>query len=361
MNIIIDAFEYTSNYTGVGRFIKNILEHLPKIDKENNYTALLREDQTINEKVKKVIIPSKISHTKWENSVVINFLKKNPQSLFFSPNHSLPFRIKNKAFMTIHDVSWKACKKDFSLKEAFTRDIRTKISIKKALNILTVSDFSKQEIERFYPQSKGKVKAIKHGIENHFKRPDKVVMDKFMSKYKINPNNFIIGYLGTLMPRRHLKELAMAFTEFNKKFKNSQLIIIGNSTYKEDINSLFHHKSIIRIKRLEEEMIIPFYSSLNLFAYLSSYEGFGFPPLEALCCETPVLLLKGSSLSEIYKDYGYFIDNAKVETIRNKLISIHENLNQSKKYLDKFKEEKQIFSWEQTARKYLDIINSIKN
>jgi len=113
---------------------------------------------------------------------------------------------------------------------------------------------------------------------------------------------------------------------------------------------------------LEDSEINAFYSSLNLFAYISEYEGFGFPPLEALKCGTPSLLLESSSLKEIYQDIAIFIDNPKKETIKNSILNYFRNEDENKKsILNKFKEKENYFKWERAAREYLLEIKKIVN
>ena len=133
MRIAIDGFELDGNFTGVGRYLKNLLSALLKIDDKNSYELIKRdpEDEFVKDNLKIKSIPFSGSHSKWQNSSLSGYLKKERPDIFFSPNHSIPLLYNGRSMMTIHDVSWKGVPKDFSIKERFSRNIKTGISLKK--------------------------------------------------------------------------------------------------------------------------------------------------------------------------------------------------------------------------------------
>ncbi len=365
MNIAIDGFEINSRFTGVGRFLYNLLDALVKIDKKNHYTLFVKEianHQIKSDNLKTVILNSEKSHTRWQNSDLKDALKRENFDLFFSPNHSIPFFYKGLSLMTIPDVSWKGVPGDFSFKERTVRDIKTRFSIKKSPLIFTISEFSKKEIIKHYGVSQGRVIPIHLGIEDKFKRSTKKNIIKFREKYRLGSSH-LIGFLGSMFERRHINELIAAFNEFKRKI-DVKLILAGENQYKKGPNDI-NSNGIIYIQRLPEKEINDFYSSLDLFVYLSKYEGFGFPPIEALKCKTPSLLLKSSSLSEIYKDIGYFINSTDPKELSQKMEAILTGkINRKQTFIGNLIEKKDYFSWERVANDFLkyfkDTINMEK-
>ncbi len=360
MRIAVDGYELNSEFTGVGRFLKNLIFSIAKIDKNNSYTLFLREEFDIGKEhlnIIKIVLRSKKSYTKWQNSNLIKALNSGGFDLFFSPNHSIPFFYKGNSLMTIPDVSWRGVPEDFSVKERFTRDIKTKFSIKKCPLIFTISEFSKSEIIKYYNTPSKKIVPVHLGIEDKFKRIGKKETDDFRKKYNLG-NGKLIGFLGSMFKRRHIEDIIDAF-DILKRNRDIKLILIGANRYNRKLKGL-NGSNIIHLDRIQEEEINSFYSSLNLFIYLSDYEGFGFPPLEALSCKTPSLLLNTSSLGEVYKDLAFFINNTKPQCLSKKICEILESgKSETDRYLEEFIRRKDYFSWERSAGEFLNHFNNI--
>ena len=122
--------------------------------------------------------------------------------------------------------------------------------------------------------------------------------------------------------------------------------------------TLFNNKNIIYLERISEAQINTFYSTLDLFLYLSDYEGFGFPPMEALSCGTPPLLLNTSSLKEIFQDMAFFIDHPDPEIIRETILSALQNNQITKNLLEGFDKKAEYFTWSRAAKDYLKVFES---
>jgi glycosyltransferase involved in cell wall biosynthesis len=357
VRIAIDGYELNRAFTGVGRYLLNLLEAMLNIDGENEYTVFLKENSENSDILAKfdnletVVLKSEKSHTKWQNSDLIKALNSGNYDIFFSPNHSIPLLYKNRSFMTVHDPSWKTMKNDYSLKERLIRDMKTRISIRKVEKVFTVSEFSRLETLKFYKIKESDIISIHSGVETSFKRSPEKEIKEFKKKFGIQEKN-TIGFLGSMFKRRHIKEIIKAFNILKKKMP-LQLILIGNDYYQGEINRLLSSESIIWKQRIEEEDINKFYSSLDLFLYISDYEGFGFPPLEALKCGTPSILLKTSSLKEVFSDIAFFIEDAREETIVSKIKEVIGKDNKSKSIFENFEKKDRYYSWERAAREYL--------
>ncbi len=353
MRIAIDGFELDGNFTGVGRYLKNLLNAILRTDKENSYTLFKKNNNDPFKKnnLKVISLPSSQSYARWQNGKLIKALDSENFDLFFSPNHTIPIFYKRRSFMTVHDVSWRGIPGNFSMKERLSRDIRTRLSINKCEKIFTDSDFSKVETEHYYHLSGGKIIPIHLGIENEFQREPNKKITAFKKKYDLIGYK-TVGFLGSMFKRRHIPDLIKAFFILKGEFK-IKLFLVGN-IFDNEVKKFIQEKEIIHIDRINEEEIRSFYSSMDVFAYLSEYEGFGFPPLESLMCGTIPLLLRSSSLEEVFKDIAVFIKNPSPETIAENISGIilkKEYFND--KIFGKFNESKNYFSWDRVAKEYL--------
>ncbi len=355
MKIAIDGYELNRSYTGVGRYLYNLLREILSIDKDNQYQLYVTEELPLkldapNLKVSDI---GSNSHTKWQNSNLYKALKTDKPDLFFSPNHSLPLFWKGPSVMTVHDVSWRVVKQDFSAKERIIRDLKTYLALKKASKVFTVSEFSKDETVKFYKADPSKVIAIHSGIEDTFRRSRDRDIDEFRTKYGIGDMP-AIGFLGSMFPRRHVKELIEAWQKIRTGFP-CKLILCGKNFCGNEIDQICSSEAdIIRIDRIEENELNTFYSSLDIFAYLSSYEGFGFPPMEALQCGTVPLLLNSSSLGEIYPGIAVFSATPSSEDIAESLKRFFQNSEGIKlSIMEQWAQKRRNFTWNRAAGEYL--------
>lgn len=361
MRISIDGYELNRTYTGVGRYLHNLLKALLKADTENEYILYLTEElplelEAANLKVKVV---TGTSHTKWQNGPLLSALRQDTPDLFFSPNHSLPFMWKGPSVMTVHDVSWKVVKRDFSLKERVIRNFKTSIALRRSKKVFTVSQFSKDETVKHYKADPSKIFPIHSGIEDSFERCHDAEIDSFREKYGIGEER-VIGFLGSIFPRRHVMELIRAWQTVKKEIP-CKLMICGKNFCGADLERICSSDpDIVRIERIDEEQLNTFYSSLDLFAYLSSYEGFGFPPMEALQCGTVPLLLNSSSLAEIYPEMAVFSETASPSDIAESLKTFLENPDGVKaSVMENWVMKREYYSWERAAAEYLKHIESL--
>jgi len=112
---------------------------------------------------------------------------------------------------------------------------------------------------------------------------------------------------------------------------------------------------------LPEEDIPIFYSSLDLSAYLSGYEGFGLPPMEALQCDTVPLLLHGSSLSELYSTCALFADSPEPTAIASIINSFLKHPETKTNLLNQWQAHQHRFSWGKAAKQYLHLLKLLKD
>jgi glycosyltransferase involved in cell wall biosynthesis len=359
MRIAVDGYELNSTFTGVGRFLANLLNALAMIDKNNTYTVFLKEAYELPGdpgNMETIVLRSERTHTRWQNSHLKKALSRGKFDLFFSPNHSVPIFYNRPSVMTIHDVSWKAVPGDFSAKEQVTRDLKTRLSIRKSVLVFTISEFSKNEILKYYRVSPEKIIPVHHGIEDRFSRSSGKEIRSFRKKYGLGRSR-VIGFLGSMFGRRHIDDIINSFSLLKKEM-DIKLFLAGANLYKTELKGLYD-EGIIYIDRLPEEEINAFYSSMDLFLYLSEYEGFGFPPLEALSCGTVSLLLESSSLTEIYTNLAFFTSAPDPVSLSLTIMDILARRElESAQILDRFRIKKKYFSWERAAREFLKYFNA---
>ncbi len=251
----------------------------------------------------------------WEHGKLVYLSSKF--DLLFSPANIAPFYLPEgvKLVLTLHDVAFKVYRG--SVSSLFLRYYNLVVprGLRKASVVITVSEFSKSEIERFYPEAKGKIKVIYPGVEDLF-RFEKLKREK------------AILYVGSLQKRKNFRRVIEAF--LNLGLKSYELWMVGS------FDSIFRLDKTDRgvLRRAEECRKIRFFSTISnselvklynraeFLLFPSLYEGFGFPPLEAMACGCPVIASSVSSLPEICGCAAYYCTPYTTEAIKEAMVKL---------------------------------------
>ena len=221
--------------------------------------------------------------------------------------------------------------------------------------IITVSESTKMDLINFYDIDPKKIEVIYSGISPTIKRLDNKEIEVFKQKNNL-PQNFIL-YLGKLEPRKNIVSLIKAFDLIRKNLKYD-LVIVGSRGWLdreifEIANKSPNSKNIIFKDYISDELRSGYYSSASVFVYPSFFEGFGFPPLEAMICGTPVITSFNSSLPEVAGGAGIIIDPTNVYDISTSIENILNNKEFRTKIISKGYNKANEFNWTKTAIKTL--------
>ncbi len=289
-------------------------------------------------------------------------MKKDKADFFFSPFYLKPFYCPVKSSIVLHDISYEAHPEWFDLKSQVILKALSKFSAKTTDKIFTVSNYSKSEIMRFYNINPDKIAVTHLAPDDSFvKINDAKKIGALKEKYNIK-NKFILS-IGSMFNRRHIPEIIEAFEKIANKCNNYQLLIIGkNHTHPFiDINNKIKiannnlgRNAIIHLDFVSEEELFAFYSSCEINIYLSDYEGFGLPVIEAQFFGKPVITSYNSSLVEVGGDSVEFVKNNNVEGIYNSLNKLISDEGHKNKLVELGGENLKRFSWERCAEKTLE-------
>ncbi|MEK7161028.1 MAG: glycosyltransferase family 1 protein [Patescibacteria group bacterium] len=294
---------------------------------------------------------------------------KDKVDILFCPAYVAPFFYKGKIALTLHDISYEARPKDFNWLSWADKILLKWVSrqaAKKASVIFTPSEFSRQEIIKYYNAPGEKVVttplAVDLSLFEKFDSPASgtVLIDEIKKKYGIKDK--FIFYVGSIFTRRHLPEIIAAFERLAKE--NDYQLLLGGKDYTDnksvdklakEINAKLGREAILRIDFISSYELKLLYSACAFFIWLSDYEGFGLPVLEAMSLGAPVITTSGSSLSEVAGEAALLIrDNADIEEIYQATHKItHDNILREE-LISRGKEQAAKFSWQECAEKTLE-------
>ena len=374
MKIAIDARSLEVSKTGVGRYLTGLLRYWKK-NKEHKFVLYFKDEipesdllKSDNFELKLLKNPFKFSSNFFFQHFLLPYnLKKDRVNFFFSPFYLKPLYSPVKSSIVLHDISYEAHPEWFDFKSQIILRILSKFSAKTANLIFTVSNYSKSEIVKFYKINPDKITVTHLAPDDNFiKISDIGKIKALKEKYNIK-NKFILS-IGSMFNRRHIPEIIEVFEKIADKYKDYQLLIIGkNHTHPfVDINNKIKtannnlgRNAIINLDFVSEEELFAFYSSCEINIYLSDYEGFGLPVIEAQFFGKPVITSYNSSLVEVGGDSVEFVKNNNVEGIYNSLEKLISDEGYKNKLVELGSENLKRFGWERCAEKTLNKVLSI--
>jgi len=313
LKICIDIQSAVAQRAGVGRYTKVLVENLIK----NGHADQLKLfyfnfkkfespiDNTDNIEMKPITyIPGQFVQKAWKtiNFPTFDFFAGKADVYHF-PNFIIPpvADKKGKKIVSIHDTSFIRFPQFTEEKNLKYITKKIKKTVERADKIITISHFSAEEIKTLLNVPEHKIAVTHLGISESFMPEDK--HEAFLKvKEKTQIADPYILTLGTVEPRKNLL-LAIEMFEKMKHF-DGNLVIAGMLGWKyetimEKIKESPKSKKIIYLNYVPDGLLSSLYSAASLYIIPSHYEGFGFPPVEAMACGTPVLSSKGGSLPEI--------------------------------------------------------------
>ncbi len=324
--ILIDsrALQTYSYYRGIGDYIKKLIDIY---DNKRDYYFLLfsrrnEPDIKINNKMLIDSFTRMISFT--DDIFLRKFLKKNPVDVYHSTSFGLPLRIKGKKYIsTIHDLTQVIFKNFGGFKNRIIQKRFLKSSIKNADVIIGVSNKTKEDLLGRFKINEDRIRVVHQYI--NFQDYDCKVCKKYFL-----PGDFML-YSGGFDKIKNVETMIKVLP-----LVKIPLILTGyiSDEHKKRLLNLIDYKFkrfIIFKGYVSKEELICYYKNARIFLFPSLYEGFGYPPLEALFFKTPVISSDRGSLKEVLKNYSIYLENPlNVEELASKIRYVINNYDDIK-------------------------------
>ncbi|MCB0477553.1 MAG: glycosyltransferase family 4 protein [Crocinitomicaceae bacterium] len=298
----------------------------------------------------------------WFNFSITRALKKYKIDVFFSPDGYLSLRTNVPQVGTIHDLNFEHFPNDLpKAASQYLRNYFPKFA-RKASHILTVSEFSKQDIATTYQIDSSKITVAFNGINPNFRVVSEEEKAATREKYT-NGEEFIL-FVGSIHPRKNLDRLLKAFDQFKKEQTTStQLLIVGDRYWWTDelqktFDSLEFKDEVHFTGHLDQEALILATGSAKFMTYLSYFEGFGLPVGESMKSGVAVLASDQTSIPEVGGDAVHYVDPFSSSSIVAGLLKLDQDQEYRSTLVEKgFKQAAQ-FSWDTTAKDVWKVLNN---
>ncbi len=252
---------------------------------------------------------------------------------YLFPNYlNLPVSAASRSYTYVHDIGFTTYPQFVSPRNR--KYLRRNIPrwLKRTNRVITISEFSKQEIIKNYSAADDKVAVVPCGVDHMlYQKRSSTEVDKALQKYNIQAKDYIL-YVGNIEPRKNVAGLLEAYAGLGKDVhKAHPLLLIGGSGWlNESIDQLISDlgsKDVPIIRPdiyVEDEYLPAIYSGAAMLVHPAYYEGFGISPLQAMACEVPVIVANRASLPEVVGNSAITInpdDEQQLITAMNQILT----------------------------------------
>ena len=367
MKVVISGY-IGKKITGIGR---NLICLLDNASSDNEYVIYTNEDMKDEFKFKNphvtvktypVTKKSSVKNLLWTTFKFPGVVKKEKADMALIPNFTLLLFKHRPTVVIIHDLIEFNVKDKFSPKKMFYRTkIADPLMVKRSDKIITVSENSKRDLIKLLKAPEDKITVVYNGVDQEkFHRMEDQEANTILEK-RGWPTVFIL-YAGTIdHPGKNAIAVVKAFEELKRSGRyNGQCVLAGMpgsgfEFVKEYIEKSEYKDQIVITGFVSDEELVALYSKCATFVFVSLYEGFGIPPLEALSCGAKVVVSSTSSLPEVVGDIGITVDPANQKAITE---AVFESLSKEAgiEYQQEVKEHLKNYDWKNLSKKFEEVL-----
>lgn len=363
LNAHLLSLAETYRGAGINWYIHNLLTHLPRVDRDNLYTAFLGDgrftSQELALELSRLPTSRPVVRILWEQVVQPFALRKERVDLLHALAFVTPLLSPCPSVVTIYDLSFLLYPDSFKRSKRFYLSLFTRLSARRARRIIAISESTKRDVVRLLGVPPEKVEVVCCGIDEAFRPLAEDQVAAFRSKRGL-PERFIL-FVGTIEPRKNVTKLIEAFATLRYCDLAPLKLVIGGA------KGWFYDDVFARVEELglEGQVMFPgyipvsklplWYNAAELFVYPSLYEGFGLPPLEAMACGTPVVTANTSSLPEVVGQAGLTVDPLDVEELAEAMRQVLDDEALRQEMRERGLQRAKGFSWTKTAQETVQV------
>lgn len=378
MKIAINCSYFQPFGCGVKEYIKNLVENLSLLDKENEYVLYALADTYeyarlgLNTRFRikripfgggsliKVVKRSLFSGSFWRKEEEIE-----KWDIFHSPFYYSPKLKNTPVVLTVHDIRFVRYPGTYKfLRYQYLRRV-VKQSVMRADRIIAVSQFTKNELCEAYGISGENIRVVHEAVNpEHFRcsETEEYIWQNFGMVRCLEGAPYILT-VGTLEPRKNFDRLIEAFERAKSSLpQGTKLVIVGKKYkgYKSLMTTIRENNDICYLDFVPQPLLNRLYREASLFIFPSIYEGFGFPPLEAGLHGVPSVVSNMSSMPEVCGNAALYFNPFDVEDMADKISAVFKDESLRAGLSARMALRLNDFSWRQNARDTMAVYSSLR-
>lgn len=272
-------------------------------------------------------------------------------------NVGVPLYCGGKIVVTIHDIIPHVLHQYYlkSFIERFHYEISLKWAIWRSDAIITISEFSKAELLKYYAVDKNKIYVIPQGCsENYTTDPSRSMLAR--KKYNIRR-----PYIMTMGGSEYRKNVKTVLKAYDKNFAGEyDLVVIGGAWREVNLSKKYQHDPRVKfLQGISDEDLQDLYNGAEVFVFASIYEGFGIPMLEAMHCGTPVIAANASCLLEVAGEAALYFEPLDAKDLSRVLKKILTDKELRARMIARGYIRMKLYSWDKTVQQTYEVYKQL--
>lgn len=360
MKVAVNGRFLLPRLEGIGHYTFQLLDHLSLLHPEDQYHVIVDRDIHMSIMDRPNVIRHVLSPPTrhpvlwyfWFEWRVPALLKKIGADVFFSPDGFLSLNTDCPTVLTIHDLAYLHYPE--GSQRSHLRYLRKYMPqfLQRADEVIAVSQFTADDINQHFLGSASKIATIYNGVSDDFHPLDKDEQIACRKYYTEGRPYFI--YVGSIHPRKNVAALVRSFDQYiGRTGDDVCLVLAGRRAWKSmDVTYALKNSpyasQIIEIPNIDDQ-VPRLVASAEAMCYVSLFEGFGLPVLEAMACGTPVITSVNTPMQEVCGDLAYYVNPRDISSICEAMIDVRSQNNALKQNVEKLRLRASMFSWEKAA------------
>ena len=374
MRIGVDARELCGRATGVGRYLRGLLQQWSVDDPTGRHEFVLYSPEpiaaTLDARRFSTRVVSGAPGTWWEQARLPRAAAGDHLDVWFSPGYTTPLLFAVPTVVAIHDLSFVAHPEWFRLREGLRRRWLCTQAARQARAVITISEFSKRELIDRLDVPDARIHVIPPGVTI---APSTISHQPSIINHDVNleglraegsglPETPRVLFVGSIFNRRHVTDLIRAFAPIARTHPDASLDIVGDnrSFPYEDLQSAIDTEGVPAQVQwhqyVTDEQLGGLYANARAFAFLSEYEGLGLTPLEALGAGVPPVLLDTAVARESCGDAAVYVPPNSLTAITQAIEAVLFDGSTRSRILNEGPAVLARYSWPRAGRETLAVI-----
>jgi glycosyltransferase involved in cell wall biosynthesis len=354
---------------GVSRYIEQLLQHLLHSSSHDRWTvyAPVGAERVVTMPRGSQLRLSRLPTTRpivrivWEQLIApLALLRDRPHALL-CPLNVIPLWARQPTIVTVHDLAFLRFPDRFKPSKQRYLAALTQRSVRSAAHVLTVSEFTRREVIELLGVAPHKVTTILNGRDDRLGPIEPGRVAQFRHDQHL-PERFLL-FVGTLEPRKNLPVLLQAYAAVRASLGMPLVVVGGKGWLYDPIFAMVEELGLREHVRftgfVPQEDLALWYNAAAALVYPSLYEGFGFPPLEAMQCGTPVVTSNATSLPEVVGDAALTVNPTNVEALSEALETVVHDQALRAELRERGFLQARTFSWERAAQATHAILHTV--
>lgn len=374
MKIGYDAKKIVRNVTGIGNYSRGLVQALSECYPDNDYLLFSSSKKDTPAKARLKTAPNisyvypdftlpLIGKEYWRIHGIVSDIRNNDIEIFHGLSNELPFGIHDagcKSVVTIHDLIFLRMPHTYSRSAREILKLKTKYACGNADAIVAISERTKADIIEFYDIDPAKIHLVYQECDPIFaKSVTSVQIDEVKRQYGIQ-GRYLLS-VGTIQERKNQLACVRVLPLLPSDVK---LVLVGkgdsySDKVKEETAKLGLSGRVIFLPGFPHPQLPALIKGCSAFLYMSRYEGFGIPVLEAMTCGVPVVAATGSCLEEVGGDAVLYCHPDDYDALAKNIVSILSDPEKARIMVDTGQERIRLFSPEVIAKSIMDVYHSI--